>query len=287
MTCCLFSQIQYPLFVFDQIFNTIHLILLIFEFWLGWRTLKVFIADKTARFAVEFGEVDQANDNRAERTNVTIMQDYIESGLGIGEGEDPLERKSAEDASRYILPPSRSSSRSNLLDDNDPTSNGGIEMTTMSRSTPYSMYHAPLRGSAPGNTLPPLSQSHRNMNFSSTSPFTPLPASSAPLNETLEEKLSRRERDRAIIRGELRVGRRERRRRGDDDGIYSSLDSARSVDGADDLYEHEKQALRLSTSRPTTLEQFTRSQPRIPIPSSRSNTDEQGTEEERQRLKNE
>ena len=41
--------IQQPLFGFDVIFGWIHMCFLVVEVWIGWRTMGVFIQDKTAR----------------------------------------------------------------------------------------------------------------------------------------------------------------------------------------------------------------------------------------------
>ena len=83
-----------------MIFGWIMLVMLVVEFVLAWRTLGLFIADKTARFSVEYGEVDGSAEEhsaraRAQRTEVLALDNYINEGLdddddgnGNGNGND-------------------------------------------------------------------------------------------------------------------------------------------------------------------------------------------------------
>lgn len=63
--------IQQPLFGFDVIFGWIHMCFMVVEFAIGWRTMGVFIQDKTARSDAAQGAHSHTGaraENRAEQS---------------------------------------------------------------------------------------------------------------------------------------------------------------------------------------------------------------------------
>jgi hypothetical protein len=250
-----FISMQAPLYYFDKIFSGIMLAFLIVEFILAWRLLGAFIADKTARFSVEYGGVEGRP--AEEQTDVIALNEYIneddaaqaqaegnEGFYGVEDGGVEETRPSSRrvrtmpltaslapsESSRLIRAPSREATLSFGGPGAQPIAAGA----SMKVAPQQELRRNVGRGSAA--PLPPLSASYRDSSRS-------IGAASADREyETAEQRAARRARDRAIITGQIQP---ERRR------DYDAETREELAQEQARLAMQQSQALdRLSTSRP-------------------------------------
>jgi hypothetical protein len=204
-----FVGMQTPLFGFDKIWNGIMLFILALELIVAWRNMSIFIADKTARFAVEYGAMDEEGETEQGRTQVESVNRFaLDDGVAAGSGSEPPlmpydDIGAVDSASDRAMRPG---------------GGGEVEMGTLSRGstlaggasfggprvTPYATHAkaAPRGAGAPRASAAPSAVGTTNYSGAFPSGSSGLVTKDRSL-ETPEERAARRARDRAIIEGRL------------------------------------------------------------------------------------
>jgi hypothetical protein len=203
--------IQDPILPIDLICNYIYLCTLIIQIIATWRTISRIIAHKTARFQIEFGANDEQHQlHLLEATSP--VQPLSGESVGVDTDEEAGLLGSSTPMKR-VLPKKKAANTQRINQTAEPT----IEMTT-TQSLPQYQPPSPHDQSTDfySSTYNPYSSTAQSVSRmrgtaaplppAGNEPTTPTAASfntSPRSNETEDERIQRRMRDRAIIRGEF------------------------------------------------------------------------------------
>jgi hypothetical protein len=271
---------QEPLYGTDKIFNGIMLFILCVELVLAWRCMGRFITDKTARFAVEYGE--EHGGQQAEAESVVAERQALERFIR-GADEVDAQRLAEEEEGAFddtigTLRSGRSAragggevelgaTRTSVLGttmSGPPSvraSFGGPSVVPYSAAAARSM---PRGSSAPRGSAAPSLAGTANLGASFPARTPSLGQTGASLMssrglETEEERRARRARDRAIIEGRIVP----QRRRDAEDAHEAELQAARDAIAA----QQQATLDQLAANRPTiaTLSSPPANRVRIPI----------------------
>jgi len=267
-------SMQEPLYAVDKIFNGIMLFILCVELVLAWRCMGRFIADKTARFAVEYGEErGQVEESEAAVAEREALERFITTGDESGQqgAEEFDDTIGTLRSGRSTL---RGAAAGGLGSEVELTSTRGSGPPSVRASfggpsvVPYTAVASrsvPRGSSAPrGSGAPSLANTANNLGASFPARSPSLAHTGVSVagrgGETEEERRARRARDRAIIEGRIVP---QRRRDAEESAAEAELQAARDAIAAQQQAAIEQ----MNASRPalSTLSSPAANRVRIPM----------------------